>query len=68
MYDLGINPNTAVYNSIYQQIFHKGNQLLNETIPGLISEYSGVRWNPLKKINYEYIFKSGYATTTNKHI
>lgn len=49
MYDLGINPDTAVYNSIYQQIFHKGNQILNETIPGLISEYSGVRWNPLKK-------------------
>lgn len=47
MYDSGINPNTAVYNSIYQQIFHQGKKLVNEYIPGMITDLSGKKWNPL---------------------
>lgn len=47
MYDSGINPDTAVYNSIYQQIFHQGKKLANEYIPGMITDISGKKWNPL---------------------
>lgn len=45
MYNMKINPDAPVYNAVFQNIFSKASNFMNETLPSWISKASGVDWN-----------------------
>jgi hypothetical protein len=45
MYNININPDAPVYNAVFQNIFSKASNFMNETLPSWISKASGVDWN-----------------------
>jgi len=45
MYKLNMNPDTPVYNSIYQTIFGSTKDFIQNKLPDHISNWSGVKWN-----------------------
>ncbi|AXQ65644.1 MAG: DNA pilot protein [Microviridae sp.] len=45
MYKLKVNPDTAIYNSVYQTIFGGTKDFFQNKVPDFITKHSGVNWN-----------------------